>query len=198
MQQENSHADSHWGGTMTCVECGRGFPAGEMIQFGEYWVCANCKPVFQQKLAEGSFRPHKFEYAGVGRRFLAVMLDGLILWFAFFLVGIASFAILGRGSVSQGLAGLGGLAGSGLSLVITASYMIFFIGNMGATPGKMAMGIKVVRANGASLGIPLGAGRYLATYLSSLTIGIGYLIAFFDDERKTLHDRVCGTRVIRT
>lgn len=36
-----------------CVECGKGFAKEEMIHYGDKWVCAACKPVFMQKVAEG-------------------------------------------------------------------------------------------------------------------------------------------------
>ena len=40
-------------GGMTCAECGRFFPADELISLNRSWVCAQCKPIFLQKLAEG-------------------------------------------------------------------------------------------------------------------------------------------------
>ena len=33
--------------------------------------------------------------------------------------------------------------------------------------------------------------------LSIVMLGIGYLIAAFDDQKRTLHDHICDTRVIR-
>jgi DNA-directed RNA polymerase subunit RPC12/RpoP len=36
-----------------CVECGKIFNMDEMIRHGQGYVCANCKPVFLQKLSEG-------------------------------------------------------------------------------------------------------------------------------------------------
>ena len=39
-------------------------------------------------------------------------------------------------------------------------------------------------------------GRYFAHFLSSFTLGIGYLIAAFDNEKRALHDHVCDTRVV--
>lgn len=36
-----------------CAECRNVFPAENMIRYGNAWVCANCKPVFMQKIAEG-------------------------------------------------------------------------------------------------------------------------------------------------
>jgi hypothetical protein len=37
----------------TCAECGIVFPQENMIRYGNAYVCANCKPVFMQKIAEG-------------------------------------------------------------------------------------------------------------------------------------------------
>jgi hypothetical protein len=37
----------------TCSQCGRPFPPEEMIRHGSAWICAECKPVFLQKLKEG-------------------------------------------------------------------------------------------------------------------------------------------------
>ncbi len=37
-----------------CAACERSFPKKEMVQFGDEWVCGNCKPLFVQKLKEGA------------------------------------------------------------------------------------------------------------------------------------------------
>src|SRR5690242_12133034 len=39
---------------VVCAECGGIFDLSNTIQFGNARVCANCKPVFMQKLAEGA------------------------------------------------------------------------------------------------------------------------------------------------
>lgn len=36
-----------------CAECRNIFPKENMIHYGNSWVCAGCKPVFMQKIAEG-------------------------------------------------------------------------------------------------------------------------------------------------
>jgi len=38
--------------------------------------------------------------------------------------------------------------------------------------------------------------RFFATMLSQLTLYIGYIIAAFDDEKRSLHDHICDTRVV--
>ncbi|HEY1663656.1 MAG TPA: DUF4339 domain-containing protein [Verrucomicrobiae bacterium] len=40
-----------------CVECGKLFPPDEMVKLNNSWVCAQCKPIFLQRLAEGTTVP---------------------------------------------------------------------------------------------------------------------------------------------
>jgi GYF domain 2 len=44
-------------GGIACVECGRTFPPGEVIQLNNCWVCAQCKSIFLQRLTEGAGLP---------------------------------------------------------------------------------------------------------------------------------------------
>jgi hypothetical protein len=41
-------------GAAVCAECRREFPQSEMIFLNRSWVCANCKPIFVQRLKEGA------------------------------------------------------------------------------------------------------------------------------------------------
>jgi hypothetical protein len=41
----------------TCAECGNTFSIAEMIPYAGVYVCAGCKPIFFQKLAEGADGP---------------------------------------------------------------------------------------------------------------------------------------------
>lgn len=40
-----------------CVECRGVFPQGDMLFLNKSWVCATCKPIFLQRLAEGAAPP---------------------------------------------------------------------------------------------------------------------------------------------
>ena len=84
-----------------------------------------------------------------------------------------------------------------LQLAVSAGYETWFVGRFQATPGKMALGLKVVRPNGDRVSYARALGRYFAEILSGLTLAIGYIIAAFDEEKRTLHDRICDTRVVR-
>jgi len=60
----------------------------------------------------------------------------------------------------------------------------------------MACKIRVVTADGGRVSYARSFGRYFAKLLSGFTCMIGYIIAFFDDQKRTLHDRICDTRVV--
>src|SRR5579864_5309354 len=67
-------------GQAVCAECGGVFNIQDTIAYGNARVCARCKPVFIQKLAEGAkLRTGGMEFAGFWIRFGAVFLDGVIL-----------------------------------------------------------------------------------------------------------------------
>jgi len=75
-------------------------------------------------------------------------------------------------------------------------YNSFFVERFGATPGKMLVGVKVVTADGNRLTPMRAFARAAAEVCSIGTFYIGYLVAAFDGERRTLHDRMCNTRVV--
>src|SRR6188472_1248011 len=40
-------------GSGVCAECGRSFPSDELVTLNKSLVCAQCKPVFLQRMTEG-------------------------------------------------------------------------------------------------------------------------------------------------
>jgi uncharacterized RDD family membrane protein YckC/DNA-directed RNA polymerase subunit RPC12/RpoP len=181
-----------------CVECGRIFNMDDMIRHGEGYVCANCKPVFMQKLAEGAkLNLGGMIYAGFWIRFAAVFLDGLILGAVNFAIGLVAGL---TASQAVGAEPAGAIALQVLLMVIQLAigigYETFMIGKYGATLGKMACKIKVVTTDGGSVSYGRALGRYFGKLLSYLTCSIGFIIAAFDDQKRALHDHICNTRVV--
>jgi uncharacterized RDD family membrane protein YckC len=194
-----------------CSQCGQPSKLDELARFGETLVCPNCKNTYVQKLREGvaPVRP-LFQYAGFWIRFVAAFIDGIIL-------GVASTAVIllviGKAfrpfmnmrepmPPDQALAAFAALMGTfALGAVvgeaIGATYEGVFVSRVGATPGKMALGLKVVRPNGGPITLGRAVGRYFAKRLSSITLGIGYIIAGFDAEKRAMHDMIVDTRVVR-
>ena len=168
----------------------------DLMPYGGTFICADCKPVFFQRLREGVAQPASLNYGSVWYRFVAVVIDGIILATIAFAVGVIlnAFAIQRASGIAARMVDTNGI----LNTLIGFCYQVGFLANGGATPGKMTMGLKVVTASGMPISYGRATGRYFANILDAFTLGIGYLMAFFDDQHRALHDRICGTRVITT
>ncbi len=111
--------------------------------------------------------------------------------------------------------------------IVPAALLYFFIGLCwrGQTVGKAVMQIMVIRSDGRALGVFGALARVIgqlvyvlfalggvlvafalrdsttqaaiATGAAFLLIAIGFLLAAFDSHRRTLHDRIAGTIVVR-
>lgn len=194
--------------TLFCAECGQPTPADELARFGAVMVCPNCKGRYAQKLREGVAPSRAMAYGGFWIRFVAYLIDVIILA----IVGtIVQFAFVGsmrnvvplEPGVQPGpevfarIFGALGLAGL-INIAIHATYESLFVGKLGATPGKMALSLKVVRPDGSPVTLGRAFGRYFAKILSGLILLIGFIIAGFDSQKRALHDMICDTRVIRS
>ena len=84
-----------------------------------------------------------------------------------------------------------------LSHVINFFMTTFFLWKYQATPGKMALGLKVITADGSRLSYLRCVGRFFGEIVSGLILNIGYIIAAFDSEKRALHDHMCATRVVK-
>ena len=78
-----------------------------------------------------------------------------------------------------------------------AAYTIPFWLAKGATPGKMALGMRIVMADGRPITGVAAAFRYTGYLLSFLTLGFGYLMIATTSEKRGLHDYIAGTVVVR-
>jgi len=186
-------------GLASCGECGGTFAQAEMIRVATRFICADCKPVFLQKLKEGALAGGHLDYARVGTRLVAVIIDWIILQVLSTVCGIA-FGTLNLSPVydsGSDAFGLKSIAMMVIQMVLLIAYQPFLIGRYGATPGKRVVGIKVVTADGGRVTYARATARYFAKLLSWSTFGIGFLMANWDDERRMLHDRICETRVVR-
>ena len=180
-------------GETRCVECGKTFPADQVVMLGGALVCAGCKPKHVQRLQEGVATAGAMNYASFGVRFGAKFIDGILTNIIAAVLGFVIGLVFGKGGPNPALAVMGGLAG----FFADVMYKTLFIGALGATPGKMALKLRVVNADGSKVTYGKAFGRALAELLSALTCLIGYIMAGFDDQRRSLHDRVCETRVIK-
>jgi uncharacterized RDD family membrane protein YckC len=195
-------------GTEVCAVSGKRYPRRDMINYEGKWISAEHRDQYFQRLREGVAQPGEapvpgpFGYAGFWRRFVARMLDGFIQGFVLAPIVIGGALMIGTSTaVQQGNTGailvfqlLIQLFAMGVGL----AYDIFFIRKYDATPGKLAMGARLLRPDGSKLSIARIIGRYFAHLLIGFTLLIGYIMAAFDAEKRALHDRICDTRVVKT
>ena len=186
-------------GTAACVECRQTFPTTEMVQYQGSYVCPNCKPVFFQKVKEGVEPRAEMDFGGFGIRFVAKLLDGIIVGIPGWVLQFGAMAFVDPNDpANQTLTMVLTCGGLLASFALQAAYSIWMHGKWGATVGKMACGLRVVTATGGTLTYGIATARFFSELVSGLIIYIGYIMAAFDDEKRTLHDRICNTRVIRS
>jgi uncharacterized RDD family membrane protein YckC len=120
----------------------------------------------------------------VGIRFVAALIDGIIL-------GLLSYVLQ---------LVFGAAFGGALGLVAGLAYWGYLEGSpSGQTVGKRAMNIRVIDF---TTGGPLGTGkallRYVGRIISAIPCGLGYFWAIWDKEKQTWHDKIAETVVVPT
>jgi uncharacterized RDD family membrane protein YckC len=88
------------------------------------------------------------------------------------------------------------VAALGLGVALRLVYTVVWLGSCGQTPGRMAAGIAVVNRAGAPPGYGRAVLRWLGGLLSALTLGLVALPWLFARERRSVADRLAGTRVV--
>lgn len=85
-----------------------------------------------------------------------------------------------------------------IALVIGVGYAVYFWTTSGQTPGKMAMGLKVVNAETGDLLDPGAAViRYVGYLISGIPLYLGFLWIIWDPKHEGWHDKIAKTKVIR-
>ena len=116
--------------------------------------------------------------ASFGTRFVAALIDGVLL-------GVAQ-AVLNAAGVQF------------VGLVASLAYFTYLEGGeTGQTLGKRVMSIRVVDAQtGGAIGYSRGAIRWVSRFLSALPLGLGYLWMLWDPNKQTWHDKLAVCVVV--
>lgn len=168
---------------------------------------SNAQPYVQP---HGGLAGHsQVQFAGFWIRFVAYVIDGIIL-------GVVGGAIEGGlraagfrfanpemfdFSAKPDVHAAWFEEGDILALILgTAVGIAYFAGmhasERGATLGKMVVGLRVVDSKGGRISPARGIGRYFGTWLSGITLAIGYIMAGFHPQKRALHDVLADTYVI--
>jgi len=130
------------------------------------------------------------ELAGFAPRLAAQLID--ILWMLPVGVALESLGRFARGGAELS-------PGAEILLQLIAGLMVvLFWASRQATPGKMAMRLRVVDAvTGTTPAWTALVARYLGYAVAALPLCLGFLAILWDPRRQGWHDRLAGTVVVQ-
>ncbi len=206
---------------MFCSKCGAALAA-------DSGFCQTCGTPVSRAVAAGvagtAVSPHagvgaiayatNVTYAGFWLRFVAYLVDGLILGFAIMAFCIPFFFLMGGVPLLESLPRYGHerfepwqFAGFltiifvliGVSLLVKWLYFAYLeSGEKQATWGKQALGIYVTDLAGNPISFGKASGRFFAKIITGLIpFAIGYIMAGFTERRQALHDMIASCLVLR-
>lgn len=139
--------------------------------------------------------------AGIGSRFIAILVDSLILGAALILLVflavyvIAALSLLGPKSASWGL----GIFSLIVFLLFWGYFALFEAFNNGRTLGKRVAKIRVIHQSGRGINFAEALARNLVRIIDYLPgfYGVGIAAMFMSRRSQRLGDMVAGTLVVR-
>ncbi len=137
-------------------------------------------------------------YADIGPRFLASVIDGIVRSVLFIGIDLAVNVITPFSSTT------GATDTTGLVFYFVVGMLAFFAydiaptANSGATFGKRMMGITVVDAQGQNIGLGRSFLREVfGKWISGLILSLGFLWALWDPDKQAWHDKIASTYVVK-
>lgn len=145
-----------------------------------------------------------FKYAGFWIRFIALIVDVILLIIVCFalalLIATAYDSIYAKNNLYD--------ENARTSTVPVFDFLIYIIGpwlwftiyessRWQATPGKMLFGLKITNENGERIGFGRANIRFWSKYLISGWLFIGFIIAGLTAKKQSLHDLLARTLVVK-
>ena len=127
--------------------------------------------------------------APLGSRIIAAAIDTVIVAAGSALFGYIFWKIAAIRPPQIQLLGMmaGGLA------IFWAAYQYLLIVHGGSTPGCRIAGLQLAKFDGSPAARSLRRWRVLASYLSAVSLGMGYAWVFLDEDSLCWHDRITHT-----
>jgi uncharacterized RDD family membrane protein YckC len=147
-------------------------------------------------------------YAGFWLRFVAFIIDAIVLYFVGTIITLPFIASMGlrgimRGHMPISPEELMPLMGAFIRLILIRTvlnwlyYALFESSAWQGTLGKKALGLEVTDLEGRRISFGRATGRFFAKIISALILWIGFIMAGFTEKKQALHDMIAGTLVIR-
>jgi uncharacterized RDD family membrane protein YckC len=129
-----------------------------------------------------------FEYAGLGVRILAYILDGLIIFFPLIIIEGILFQEEPVSDLNRNFISL---------FTWTLYYAATESSDMQATFGKRILGLKVIDEYGNKISFTRAALRHLAIILSVLPLGFGIWAIASDKKKQGWHDSLLECLIVK-
>ena len=167
---------------MYCTKCGIETP-------NDAKFCSGCGQLIESSTIGGN------KYGGFWIRFTASAIDGVILLVPTLLV---SFLYRATNPADNQFSGLYEFVDFLMTLSIWWVYTAVLHSSIWqATLGKKLLGLKVVDYAGNRISFARATGRYFASFLSAILLGIGFILIAFTKRKQALHDKLASTLVVR-
>jgi uncharacterized RDD family membrane protein YckC len=127
--------------------------------------------------------------APLGRRIFAAAIDDVIIAAACALFGFIFWKMTALRPPRFQMIGIA----AGLSALFWAAYQYLLVVYSGTTPGLRLARLELARFDGSRTGRRLRRWRVLASYLSAVSLGMGYAWVFLDEDALCWHDRITHT-----
>ena len=130
-----------------------------------------------------------YELAGLVDRFAASLIDSFLL-----ILPLSIAAVLMSSPGHQ-------IPKQLLQFVLLAVpityHWYFWTRRDGQTPGKFALGIRVIKTDGSEISDVDAVIRAIGYHVSSVLFGLGFIWALFDKNNQSWHDKIARTYVVR-
>lgn len=177
-----------------------------LAELGESLPTEKPEPALTVEPAEAPSAPEpEIRLASIGKRWLAIVIDGFIVAIATVLLLVAGGALapLDAAMSSADEAAVAEAFSNFQSNTLTANLLISAVYNVvlmvafnGQTLGKMMLRLRVFKKRGGRITILDALLRNVFGYMISQIFLLGYLWALFDAEKQTWHDKMAGTVVV--
>jgi uncharacterized RDD family membrane protein YckC len=160
-------------------------------------LCGDCKLEEVRDIHSG-VSVSQFELATLGKRFLALFIDGMIVGAPTMIIVMVVIisAVVASGGKNSGLPPYFNFIGLA-QIPVMIVYEGIMLGRRGQTFGKMAMNLRVVQPDGSPITTKQAWGRAAVRSLMASILSIfNYLPAFLTKEKTALHDMAAKTRVV--
>jgi uncharacterized RDD family membrane protein YckC len=149
-----------------------------------------------------------YTYAGFWWRFLAYLIDAVIIWVAYSIIAFILAIPMGfLFSTSTDLSNSGPSAFFGLlyflfviglgAAMLIGYFPLFEASKYRGTPGKIVLGLVVGDELGNPINYQTALVRNLCKILSGIILDIGYIMAAFTEKKQALHDIIAKTNVYK-